>query len=77
MTCPRGTSAFLGEHVQQLVVITESGTAAGPTVRVDSCPHCRRPLHLAYTSFVDEEGEVVDLGAVAFAQSLHYANCRG
>lgn len=74
---PAGDVCVLGEHVQQLVVITESGTATGPKVRIDSCPRCRRPLHLAHASFIDEMGEVVDLGAVAYAQSLHYANCRG
>lgn len=72
---PTGDVCVLGEHVQ--LVITASGTATGIKVRVDSCPRCRRPLHLDHVGVVTEDGEFLDLAAVTFAQSLHFTNCRG
>lgn len=59
------------------IVLTATGTATGPKVRVDGCPRCRRPLHLDHAGAVQEDGEYVDLDAVAFAQYLHLATCRG
>jgi hypothetical protein len=57
------------------VVIT--GTTAGVLVRVDSCPCCRRPLRLDHCGLTQGGEDYVDLDAVAFAQRLHLATCRG
>ena len=59
------------------VVITPTGTAVGPRVRVDGCPRCTRALRLDFAGTAIEGKECVDLDAVAFAQRLHLAQCTG
>lgn len=59
------------------VVITPSGTTAGPLVQVNGCPRCRRLIRLDHAGSVVDGDEYVDLDAVAFAQRLHLATCAG
>lgn len=59
------------------VVITPTGTIAGPLVWINSCPRCTRPMRLDHTGTVTDGEEYVDLDAVAFAQRLHLATCVG
>ena len=61
------------------VIISPGQTAtAAPRVRVDGCPRCGRPIQLNHIVTTEDDGDqYVDLGAVAFAQALHLANCPG
>jgi uncharacterized protein YbaR (Trm112 family) len=60
------------------VVITATGTAAGPRVLAGACPVCRRPLLLTHAGYTDaDDAEYVDLGAISLAQALHARQCTG